>query len=185
MQEKRIFIGSFTHHPDLFDLLEQAKDVFCDAGKFKWTKRPENLHVTYHFLGNTPPDRIALLEDILSDMFHKDFEVNIRITGLAYFERRHKPSVLYAKIEDEQKKLKQIYREIQNRLFQAGFIDEIKAHFVPHITLARIKKVNTGFYKEVEKINNQGISIDIKDLQIDIIESVLLPDGAEYRSLKK
>jgi len=185
MKEKRIFIGSFTYHPDLFNLLEQAKDFFCEKGKFKWTKRPENLHLTYHFLGNTPVEKIAVLKEILSDMLHQDFEVNIRITGLAYFERRHKPTVLYAKIKDKEQKLKQIYMEIENRLFQAGFIDEIKEHFVPHITLARIKKVNTGFYKEVEKINNQGIGIDIKDLKIDIIESILLPDGAEYRPFKK
>jgi len=185
MNQKRIFIGSFTPHPDLFALFERTKAVFNDKGKFKWTKRPENLHLTYHFLGNTPVEKIAVLKEILSDILHQDFEVNIRITGLAYFERRHKPTVLYARIEDKEQKLKQIYMEIENRLFQAGFIDEIKEHFVPHITLARIKKVNKEFYEAVKSFNNQGITICIKELQVDIIESVLLPDGAEYRPLKK
>jgi len=185
MKEKRIFIGSFVRQPDLFDLFSRAKNVFRNKGKFKWTKRLENLHLTYHFLGNTPEEKLLLLEEILADLLNKNFEVNISITGLGYFERRGKVTVLYAKIEDNEQKLKSIYREIEKRLFRAGFISEIKEHFTPHITLARIKKVEDKFFDEIDKFNKQKINIKIKELQIDIIESVLLPDGAEYRALLK
>jgi len=184
MNHKRIFIGSFTHHPLLYDFFDLTKKVLYETAIIKWTRTPKNLHFTLHFFGEMPVKKIQLLQRIMIGILNRNYDIRFKITGLKYFKRKGKPAVLYAHIEDENGELKKLYLEIQNLLFQHGFIDQIKFSFVPHITFGRIKKVEPSFYEKITILNKDFEHIVVNNVCPVIIESVLSPEGALYRPLK-
>jgi len=184
MKQKRIFLGSFTHHPELFKLWGHTKEILQDTSVIKWTRRPENLHFTLHFFGDMPIDKIIDLQKILSGIIEVNHEILFQITSLKFFKRKGKPAVLYAHIDDTTGELEKLYLEIQEILFQNGFVEHIKTSFVPHITFGRIKKVSPLFYEEIDSLNKNFKIINFDKFCPQIIESVLSPEGALYRPLK-
>jgi 2'-5' RNA ligase len=183
-ESTRIFIGSFTKQPDLYQLFDQAKAELNDTGKFKWTRTPDNLHLTFHFLGDTPIQNIALLQSKMADILDRAYPFKLQVSGLGFFKRKGNPSILYAKIEPN-KDLFELFNQIQNILFENGFIENITSKFVPHITLARIKSVTPDFYQKLAKINEDFNKIEIHQVKPKIIVSHLSPEGALYLPLKK
>ncbi len=183
MNNKRIFCGSFIRHNELDEIWEQARYYLDETGRFKWTRTAANLHITFHFFGDTEADKIEKIKNILVDVLDKRFEIPIQITGLDFFKRRNKPAVLYAVVNDKTGKLSKLYLDIQQSLFNEKLIEKINRRFVPHITFARIKSVSNDFYDELEVFNNQWNIIDIPEIKPQLIESVLLPKGALYKAL--
>jgi 2'-5' RNA ligase len=183
MLTKRIFIGNFIRSKQLDELFEQVRYYINPTGRFKWTRSIENLHITFHFFGAVETIKIPLIQDALSGILEEEFAIHIRITALQYFNRKHKPAVLYAKIEDQSGKLTALYSDIQQKLSDAGLIEKINPHFVPHITLARIKSVSDDFYNELKIFNDNWDEISIEKIKPQIIESILSPQGALYKAL--
>ncbi len=183
MTPKRIFIGSFIHGNDIFQLYNEVQKILTPViFKAKWTRQPENLHITFHFIGEMPNNEILKLKNVLQPVLETNYPVDLHLNGLKYFKRKNKPSVLYINVDDQGQVLQNIYRQIQIILFENGFIDQPRTHFKPHITLARIKRVTSDFYQAIENIN-----VDIhysKPVKIQIIESILQPEGAIYKELK-
>jgi len=184
MNQKRIFLGSFTHHSLLFDFFELTKEKMHDTARIKWTRTPENLHFTLHFFGDMPVNKIQLLQRVLSGILDENYDLPFTISGLKYFKRKAKPAVLYADIDDVSGELEKLYLEIQNLLLQHGFIDQVKFSFTPHITFGRIKNVEPSFYEKIRIINNDFKQITINSVFPVIIESILSAEGALYRALK-
>jgi len=181
MTSKRIFIGSFTKHPSLTDLFEKAQKLLDKTGRLKWTRTPENFHITYHFFGKMPVDEINRLQKVLDPVLQKKIEIEIAVTGLAFFSKKSKPTVLYAKLEPNEA-LNNLFIEIQDILYQHKFITEKKSRFTPHITLARIKTVETAFYQKIDELQlSEPIRVNLS--KVDIIESILSPGGALYVGL--
>ena len=75
------------------------------------------------------------------------------------------------------------YKTIQSILFSHGFISEMKPEFVPHITLARIKKVKPEFYDHIATYRHLPEKIIIHHLKLSIIESLLERQGVLYKAL--
>jgi len=182
MLQKRIFTGSFIQDNQLNDLFYKVQFNIDKTGKFKWTRTPENLHITFHFFGDMLLGKINKLQTVLSDVLNKEHHINIEMTGLDFFTRKAKPSILYAGIKPNEA-LKSLYHQIQDLLYKHHFIQEKNNKFVPHITLARIKHVTPEFYKNLESFNQSFNPIIINNIKVDIIESVLEPEGALYRAV--
>ena len=182
MKTSRIFLGSFTRHPGLDQLYFDAQKLLSPTGKFKWTRTPENLHLTFHFFGEIPLDKIHLIQTGLNDILGRKFPVNLRINEVSFFKRKHKPAVLFAKIEPN-KALTDLYHTIQDRLCQNRLIAEKNTRFVPHITLARIKKVQPDFDTKITSLKPEN-PIIINEVTPEIIESILAPEGALYKKYR-
>jgi len=181
MTSKRVFIGSFTKHRALTDLFEKAQQLLDKTGRFKWTRMPENFHITFHFFGKMPTDEIDRLQKVLAPVLQKKLKIEIAVTGLAYFSKKSNPTVLYAKLAPNEA-LNNVFLEIQNILYQHKFTAEKNTRFTPHITLARIKKTDTGFYQKIDELQlPEPIRLNLS--KVDIIESILSPDGALYVGL--
>jgi len=181
MSSKRIFIGSFIKHPALTDLFKKAQKLLDKTGRFKWTRTPDNFHITFHFFGEMPIDKIDRLQKVLAPVLQKKLEIETMVSGLAYFSKKSKPTVLYAKLAPNEA-VNNLFLEIQDILYQHQFISEKYTRFTPHITMARIKKTDTGFYPKIDELQlSEPIRVSLS--KVDIIESILSRDGALYVGL--
>ncbi|MEA4823138.1 MAG: RNA 2',3'-cyclic phosphodiesterase [Clostridiaceae bacterium] len=91
--------------------------------------RPENLHITLHFLGEQPSAAVETLSNILLAAVCPAFPLTI--SGLGRFDS----GVLWAGILPS-KELTLLYKDLRVFLQNAGFSTENRAYH-PHLTLAR------------------------------------------------
>ena len=183
MASHRIFLGSFISHPVLYRLFDLTQLELQNCGKFKWSKRAENLHLTFHFFGTMSASEIDRLQHILKPILNVKFEIPLTVRGLNFFSRKGKPSVLFAEILP-QANLDILYQDLQRLLWEHHFIELISNRFTPHITFARIKSVNENFYESVNQMNRDFKPFQISEFKISIIESILTPEGALYEPFK-
>ena len=182
MTDKRLFIGSFMPHEALKELFENAKQNLNNEGRFKWTRTPENFHITFHFIGSIPEKDLWKWQDAIQDLIHKDFDLGLQVSGLNFFKKKGRPSVLYAALKPNQA-LYELHQDILNRLYNKGLINEKQDRFTPHITFARIKKTPDDFETKIAQINRHFKTFSLPPVSVKLIESVLSPQGALYRSI--
>ena len=161
----RLFLGSFAK----IENLKSIKRDFKDCIDANWVKE-KNIHLTYLFLGEVEkPNEIV---EKLDNIFYEKKSLNIRSLGLFF------PKILYAKIND--KRVFKLHQEICKRL-------DIKPDkpFVPHITLARIKKIKIR-QKLFDKINfYKDKKVGVMNLDLALIKSTLTSNGAKYEIIKE
>ena len=175
---KRIFIGSFVKIPDL--KYEKIKKDFGGIIAGKWIPE-KNFHITYTFIGNSSDKDINNIRQVLSPILNKEIEVDIQFSGLGAFPNIYNPRVFFVKIKDTNGELSRLNSFISEKLAVLGYKSD--KNFVPHITLKRIKHV-----KKQQFLNtmNRYSDIDFGSqayIEVNIIESILTPEGAIYKKL--
>jgi 2'-5' RNA ligase len=141
----------------------------------------ENFHITYKFIGDVDEKQLNDIKSQLKGQLNKTIDTNIKLNGLGAFPSIYNPKILFIKAEDDGL-LNDLFSTIEDKLSYIG-IEKEKRNFVPHITLMRVKKYRIeeflkGYYKFKEYDFGK-----IEKIEINIIESVLKPDGAVYRKL--
>ena len=178
---KRIFIGSFVEGKDILKNYTKIKKDFSSILKGRWTKN-SNLHITYKFLGNTSNEKISEIKLILKDILNRSIDVNLTFQGISAFPNLKNPKVVFIKVKDKDNVLTDMHNHINEKLSLIGFEKDNKP-FIPHITIKRPKFVQEEkFISMVEKYENKIIG-KMKNIEINIIESILTPEGAVYKKL--
>ncbi|MCG2726706.1 MAG: RNA 2',3'-cyclic phosphodiesterase [Elusimicrobia bacterium] len=159
---------------------------FARAGKIKWVK-PENLHITYAFLGDIQPDKreniIARMKAVRVDKFI------ISAGNLGCFFAQGKPKTIWLGINEGADKLEEAAKKLKANLAIDGFVFENK--FFPHITLGRIR----GYNEEMSGENINGVfsqalklidgKLSFAALNVELFESISDSCGQIYKSLYK
>src|SRR5262249_58718867 len=104
------------------------------APAFKWV-RPENLHLTLKFVGETETGKLRLIREALS-IVHSRTALELKFGGLGFFPDKKRPRVFWVGI-DAPLELPQLAVAVDAALAGLGFPRETRA-FVPHLTLARL-----------------------------------------------
>ncbi|MEK7803817.1 MAG: RNA 2',3'-cyclic phosphodiesterase, partial [Deltaproteobacteria bacterium] len=120
----------------LRNVQEELKDK---SNKLSWAK-PENIHLTLKFLGDTETGKIDRMVNILEGIAGRSFSFEISVKGVGTFPAAGNPRVIWVGIE-ENKDMLQLYNNIEEGLATLGFEKEMR-DFKPHITLGRIKFLN-------------------------------------------
>lgn len=174
---KRLFIA-INLPPDIKD---QLADLLLKLQKnnpnkpIKWVE-PENVHLTLHFLGDTPEEKIKeidqALQPIIADFSTLDFQLSNSINA---FPNLNTPQVIFLEIKElnDGKTLK-MQRQIGEALEVLGFeID--KRPFRLHLTLGRVK-FKTGLQLPDFKLQTS----DFRVQKIELMSSQLNPGGPIY-----
>lgn len=98
-----------------------------------WT-RPEQLHVTLRFLGDTPSDQIPTLIERLAAIRIAPFILPIE--GIGTFPPNRPPRILWIGVGSGHPRLFQLRQRLDDTLLAAGLQLDVRT-FHPHITLAR------------------------------------------------
>jgi len=158
------------------------------AHPLRWS-RPEGIHLTLKFLGDTDPARIPEITDALSRVAAKHAPFELPVGGLGMFPNARRPSVLWVGVADEAHRLRHLAADVDKALSKLGWQRE-KRPFSGHLTLARVKKqagnqerralgeAVTGLqgYKKLGLLPVQSIFI---------MRSQLRPGGAIYTEVQK
>lgn len=163
------------------DLQSELKKI---GGRVSWVK-PENIHITLKFLGQTQEDKINVIASQLKNAVElmQPFEVTVGDVGA--FPNFNRPRVLWVGTNTEQQQLSILAKEVDKRMAILGF-DREKRRFSGHLTLGRVKD-NQDVQSLVEKLqlykefNAEAFVVN----EILLIKSQLSPKGSIYTTLKK
>jgi RNA 2',3'-cyclic 3'-phosphodiesterase len=132
---KRLFIAI-----DISDEARRAAAAHIEALRRSYPRikaswvRPENLHITVKFLGDTPESRIAAIVAALGEAAGESTPFEIQLSGTGNFGKR----VLFIGTSDDGKGFDVVHQRVEAALERLGSKKENRA-FRPHITIARIR----------------------------------------------
>jgi RNA 2',3'-cyclic 3'-phosphodiesterase len=155
----------------------------------RWTN-PESLHLTLAFLGELDDERLALVEAAAREAARAVKPFALRVAGLGTFGRPHAPSVVWAGVSGNVRRLIALHEALAAGLEARGFPREARP-FSPHLTLARLRAPLTA--PELGRLTSllgpaakdsppaeAPIAVD----HIDVMKSELLRPAARYTCLR-
>lgn len=160
------------------ELIAQLKPESRSA---RWV-RPEGVHITLNFLGETDPAKLDSIRSALSAV-HSPEPVEMRFRGLGFFPNERRPRVFWIGVEATPN-LAELAADVDRALAPLGFAPESR-DFVPHLTLARFESPK-GAESLVRRAAELG-SVEFgstRESQFYLFQSILKPSGAEYRRLE-
>ena len=135
---KRTFIAiPITPSPLLSSAIADIKERLKDS-RIRWA-RPEGLHVTLAFIGQTSADNEIRIKEILSSLSHEIEPFSLAVESIGAFGKST-PKVLWVGITDINSSLNAAVTKLKARLSENGIVVDSKP-FTPHLTLGRIKEL--------------------------------------------
>lgn len=171
---------SDTHHKRVFFAL-WPDDSVRDSIYKAWQKsvyqkssgqvhRPENFHLTLHFLGNLTPTQIDCAIQQAKRVAAEKFELTL--DGFGCFERA---KILWLGPTETPAQLTTLYKKLADKLGVCDVALESRI-YQPHVTLMRKFK---GF-QSPEVFQNVHWKVD----KFALVESVSTAEGVQYRPLQ-
>lgn len=137
---------------------------------------PENMHLTLAFLGEVGERRVGEAEDLMYAATEDFMEpLTLRAQGLGAFPDERNARVMWAGLDGDVPKLKELQARLVAELRGAGFEVDAK-RFRPHITLARFRWPQP-IPERVSRLQEYG---EWRVTELQLIESHLRPSGARY-----
>ena len=185
MKTKRTFLAIRIPTTTAYsDLVERLKRNLTHEQYINYC-RPENIHLTLKFLGNTPEDDIPAIIEACQKVArrHQPFTMDFDRTGL--FGSNRVPRVLWLGMTEQPKTLFDLEADLLDAFDDLGYLRD-RQNFVPHLTVCRIKSLvdKTFFQKTYDGIEQKTyLHADVKELVY--YQSFLQPTGPFYKVLKK
>jgi len=152
-----------------------------DLPGLRWT-RPEGVHLTLKFLGETPASSLAAIEGALARAVRGAQPFRLALGAPGTFGNRRGPRVLWVDVEGDVKPLQQLQAAVERELAAAGFAPEERG-FSPHLTLARVPQPPPPGL--AERISRALAAVAAPRGEIEVTEVVLMrsrlqPGGAVH-----
>jgi 2'-5' RNA ligase len=167
-----------TVRENLANFMKQLRPL---APQPRWV-RPENLHVTLKFIGETPAENLGAIRSALAAIRSAQ-DVTIEFRGLGFFPSEKRPRVFWAGMESSPN-LKTLASDMERAMEKLGIPPEQRP-FSPHLTLARFEppRLPEKLRPPIqENARREFGSLAAKEFHL--IESKLKPSGAEYTTLE-
>ena len=147
-----------------------------------WTRK-DHYHLTLKFLGKVSEKRISSIKKALQNAVDKTARFTMEINSIGVFGSAYNPRVLWLGI-NEKEKTEGIYQQLALELKKVGFYTD-NQNFVPHISIARIKKLSDKkfFQTLLRKSNLENIQTQEVN-EVILYESILSTKGAEYQIIE-
>jgi 2'-5' RNA ligase len=182
---RRIFI-SINLPEKIKEGLISFKEKFSELPA-RWTKK-ENLHITLAFLGYVKDEDIPKIVEITKNVASQHEPFSIRIVKIAYGPPRVSPPRMVWAIGEKNENLWKLQENLKNSLMEMKIpqLEEEEGRgFIPHITLARIRKWEFKQMDPEERPEiNEDVDFSFEVKSIEIMESHLKMGGAEYTVLE-
>ena len=177
-----------------FELPESIKKAAADlqnelirAGSELGWVRPEAMHLTLKFLGETSPDRLPAIKGALKTAAAGTGPLKVSFKGVGVFPDFRSPRVVWIGIHPEDDRLAALQSKIEQALAPLGFPVEGR-QFRPHLTLGRIKSPGRtggrteGLMKSLGSHEKDRFG-ECDLTRLDLIKSDLQRGGARYTQL--
>ncbi len=161
----------------LQDLVLKLKRTGADV---RWAGAA-GMHLTLKFLGEIGAESVSAVEAVMGAAAAAAPRFPLVLRGTGTFPEGGNPRVLWAGFE-ETPSLETLQRALEDGLEREGFPREERA-FHPHLTLGRVKGPSRlrEAVLELEKNSDRRFG-EMTVRKLTLFESVLRPQGAEYRA---
>ncbi len=155
------------------------------AGAVRWT-RPDGIHLTLKFLGDTPQEQTAAIVEGMTAAAAGFEPCELRVAGFGVFPHVRQPRVLWVGLPAVPRPLAGVQRALDLHLSRLGYPREMRP-FSPHLTLGRVN--DRGRAAERQALSAALGRVQVGELgQVAVREMVLFqsdlrPDGAVYTAL--
>jgi len=151
----------------------------------RWV-RPEGIHLTLKFLGDTPLAQIEAVQAALVKAAAQVGPFRFEVGGLGCFPHSRRPRVVWVGLHEPTGALAELYKAIEAQVAPLGFPTERRA-FHPHLTLGRVQRwASKSEVRQIGEIvarSAQGILDEMEVERVYHIRSELRPSGAVYTTL--
>ncbi len=164
--------------------LSQAQEALKLYGfRVKWV-RPQNIHLTLKFLGNTDGADIDKIVAAMALATKDCAVVSLAAKGIGVFPDIRRPRVIWAGLSGQLEILQDIQQTLDGHLADLGFPKETRG-FKAHLTLGRVKgKIACDRLKaaivKLKGIESKSFVVN----RIILFKSELRPSGAVYTQVQ-
>ncbi len=185
----RLFIA-IELTPEVHLALAQLQDTLkrqLPPKVVRWTK-PDGIHLTLKFLGDTPQDKVPAVVQGITAAAAGFAPFEFHVAGFGCFPNPRKARVLWVGVPDIPKNLAGLQRAVDLHMHKLGFAKEERA-FSPHLTLGRVN--NSASPAERQTLSDLlaktqvGLLGTVPAHEVILFQSDLLPGGAVYTALAR
>jgi 2'-5' RNA ligase len=180
---KRVFLAiRFSGNAFLEQYINDIQSNLM-AERIKWVEA-KNLHLTLKFFGPTEKKQLEMIQITLDKALKSQEKLQISFNKLGVFGSKYQPRVLWMGMENFDDIVK-LQKQIAIALEDVGIYAD-RQNFVPHLTIARIKQLQSKKYfqsvvERFKEFDSEPIIIN----RIYLYESILRKAGPEYRVLSE
>jgi len=149
----------------------------------RWA-RPEGIHLTFKFLGETPDSRLGEITEVLRPAGEGIAPFRLEACGAAPFPDRGAPRLLWVETRGDLETARRLAASIDAATARIGFPAEA-LEFRPHLTLGRVKGPARGEWRGMlERVAGQAAGpLEVREYVL--FQSRLGPAGALYTPLQR
>jgi 2'-5' RNA ligase len=184
MAHLRLFIAIDPPDATRRALTRTLREIKPELQGIRWV-RPETLHLTLKFLGDTPEESIPELTAAARQAFRAIRPAKLSFCGLGVFPNRRRPSVLWAGIEGGKDWLTNTVASLERALADIGIPPEARS-FRPHLTLGRIGRGTHLPAAELSRVLETYASRSFGEgpiTEATLFASTLTPQGAIHEQV--
>jgi len=169
------------------DLPESIKSFLSEAQealklygfRVKWV-RPQNIHLTLKFLGDTATADTDKIAEAMTLAAKNCPIVSLSVKGVGVFPNVRRPRVIWAGLNGQIETLANLQQTLDAHLADLGFARDTRA-FKSHLTLGRVKgKIAPAkMLAAIDKLK-EFESESFETHQVILFKSELRPSGAVY-----
>lgn len=151
----------------------------------RWV-RPEGVHLTLKFLGDTPLSRLDEIRAAVARAATEVGPFTFTVGGLGCFPNTRRPRVVWVGLQEPSGKLARLRDAVEAHVAPLGFPTEARK-FSPHLTLGRVQR--RASKSEIVEIGQVVAASELGTLDemavavLSYIKSDLRPSGAVYTTL--
>ena len=167
----------------ILDALTGAVDRLRETrAPVRWV-RPEGMHLTMKFLGDTDQELIDPLVESLTRVCAPIMPFPMAVTGTGAYPNLRRPRVLWTGVVENSGTLERLWTGVEREAEKFGWERE-KRRFSPHVTIGRVKgNMNiTRLSKAMEEIKDEHWG-DQEVGEMVLYSSELKPGGAVYEKV--
>jgi RNA 2',3'-cyclic 3'-phosphodiesterase len=176
---KRLFAAIKIHpSPEFLKTYNSLKNglKFC---RITWVK-PESIHVTLKFFGETEEKRIPEISRVLKEAASRHQPFASELVNVGIFGSSYSPKVIWFGIENAEP-LKNLGNDVLKSCEAIGW-EADRQNFVPHLTIGRIKDVpDKHLFQKMIDEHKKARMQEFSVREFHLYESILNREGPIYQ----
>ncbi len=180
MTTRRIFIAidlSEAARAECVRQIDELRHAFPKARV--GFERPEKLHITLKFLGDTEDQTLIDLQSAIRDIAARLQPMTLRLADPGVFPSRHRDRIMWIGMSDPAEAVGSLQRDVETACLDLGFQRENR-DFAPHVTIGRIRQPETTQAIVDHHLAARIDPVELEVSALSIYESHLRRTGSVY-----
>ena len=146
--------------------------------------KPENIHLTFAFLGDTFRERVDKLNGLLNEVSAQVVPFEMRVNGIGAFGSKRSPRIIWAGV-DASEDVMELQRKVTDCIRAVDVPVESRSYH-PHITLGRVRSGSWGDSLTSALTSYKNISFGSVNVhRVLLMQSHLEHQGVRYTILSE